>query len=530
MNFIELFTKNEYDHRPILRKNGHDFTLEEIKKFVAFQTEKFLKSDIKNVVLFADSNFDFIINFLGAVFARKEIFLLTDKTRLSQLDVDYILPENYSEISIPDYKFCQINPKEIFITLFTSGSTFSPKKFKKSLYNLLAESKDIYEQFYKKYSSDKTTVVATTNPAHMFSLTFYFILPFEHCYLIDTERVNFPEELDLKKNYILISTPAFLDRITDYELKSSPEIIFTAGSKLKKETFEVFEKNSVVVDIYGSTETSTIAYRTKSNDERLTIIDNVKLDTSADVITVESEYFLEDKLTIADAYEMVSDNQFILKNRTDRIVKILEKRVLLSEIESIINRHEFVKENYCLKHGDNLAAVVILNEKGREFFIKNGKLKTVQNIKNFCKNYSEIQPKKWKFLPEIPTTQCGKIDKEKIEKIFDLNLSLPFIISKKIEQNFLELKLIFYKNSNFFNGHFENFPIVPGVVQLFYVNFFTENMLGIKLPLTEAKKVKFSNIIPPDEEVILTIKNKENSIEYTYLSDDKIYSSGIFVK
>ena len=90
--------------------------------------------------------------------------------------------------------------------------------------------------------------------------------------------------------------------------------------------------------------------------------------------------------------------------------------------------------------------------------------------------------------------------------------------------------MIFYKNSNFFNGHFENFPIVPGVVQLFYVNFFTENMLGIKLPLTEAKKVKFSNIIPPDEEVILTIKNKENSIEYTYLSDDKIYSSGIFVK
>ena len=44
MNFIELFTKNEYDYRPILRKNGHDFTLEEIKKFVAFQTEKFLKS------------------------------------------------------------------------------------------------------------------------------------------------------------------------------------------------------------------------------------------------------------------------------------------------------------------------------------------------------------------------------------------------------------------------------------------------------------------------------------------------------
>ena len=90
--------------------------------------------------------------------------------------------------------------------------------------------------------------------------------------------------------------------------------------------------------------------------------------------------------------------------------------------------------------------------------------------------------------------------------------------------------MIFYKNSNFFNGHFENFPIVPGVVQLFFADFFTENFLGIKLPLTEAKKVKFSNIISPDKEVTLIIKEKENSVEYTYLSDDKIYSSGIFVK
>ena len=529
MNFIDFFTKNEYDNQPFLRKNGQEFTLKEIKKFVAFQREEFLKSDKENVVLFGDSNFDFMINFFGAVFAEKNIFLLTDKARLKQLDIDYILPENFEEFDVENYKFPTVNPKEISVILFTSGSTSSPKKFKKSLYNIIAESNDIYEQFYKDYPQG-TTVAATTNPAHMFSLTFYFILPFTFRFIIDTDRVNFPEELDLRENYILISTPAFLDRIIDYKMKNYPEIIFTAGSKLKKKTFEIFEKNSKVVDIYGSTETSTIAYRTDSSEEKLTLVNHVKLDTSADIITVSSEYFLEDFLTIADAYEMVGENQFVLKNRTDRIVKIMEKRVLLSEIESILNKHEFVKENYCLKYGDNLASAVVLTQKGMEFFIKNGKLKIVQEIKNFGKNFSEILPKKWKFIPEIPTTQTGKIDKEKIEKLFDLNLSFPLITSKKIDKNSLELKMIFYKNSNFFNGHFENFPIVPGVVQLFFADFFTENFLGIKLPLTEAKKVKFSNIISPDKEVTLMIKEKENSVEYTYLSDDKIYSSGIFVK
>ena len=76
MNFIDLFTKNEYDNRPFLRKNGRDFTLKEIKKFAAFQREKFLKSDKENVVLFGDSNFDFMINFFGAVFAKASISLI----------------------------------------------------------------------------------------------------------------------------------------------------------------------------------------------------------------------------------------------------------------------------------------------------------------------------------------------------------------------------------------------------------------------------------------------------------------------
>ena len=119
MNFIDFFTKNEYDNQPFLRKNGHEFTLKEIKKFVAFQRENFLKSDKENVVLFGDSNFDFMINFFGAVFAEKNIFLLTDKARLKQLDIDYILPENFEEFDVENYKFPTVNPKEISIILFT---------------------------------------------------------------------------------------------------------------------------------------------------------------------------------------------------------------------------------------------------------------------------------------------------------------------------------------------------------------------------------------------------------------------------
>ena len=73
-------------------------------------------------------------------------------------------------------------------------------------------------------------------------------------------------------------------------------------------------------------------------------------------------------------------------------------------------------------------------------------------------------------------------------------------------------------------------PILPGVVQLYFAKYFADDIFNIEIPPTEAKKVKFSNIIRPDTPVTLRLKNLEKSLEFTYLADDKTYSSGIFVK
>ena len=111
-----------------------------------------------------------------------------------------------------------------------------------------------------------------------------------------------------------------------------------------------------------------------------------------------------------------------------------------------------------------------------------------------------------------------------------MNLSLPFVVSRNISENSAEIELVFKHNCNFFKGHFDAMPILPGVVQLYYARFFIEDVFGIELGFSEVKKVKFSNIISPDIQVTLVLKNKENSVEYTYLADDKIFSSGIFIK
>ena len=42
-------------------------------------------------------------------------------------------------------------------------------------------------------------------------------------------------------------------------------------------------------------------------------------------------------------------------------------------------------------------------------------------------------------------------------------------------------------------------------------------------------KIKFSSIIKADEQVMLKLTKKESSVEFTYMADDKVCSSGIFV-
>ena len=73
-------------------------------------------------------------------------------------------------------------------------------------------------------------------------------------------------------------------------------------------------------------------------------------------------------------------------------------------------------------------------------------------------------------------------------------------------------------------------PILPGVVQLFYANWFAKNVFKIDISNKEAKKVKFTNIIHADTAVKLKLKNTEKNVEYSYEIDDKVYSSGVFVK
>lgn len=404
----------------------------------------------------------------------------------------------------------------------TSGSTGEPKTIIKSKDCMLAESRDLAKFF--KFSPD-TIFVSTVSDEFMYGTTFTVMLPKALNCKVDGERVVYPEDIKDYEKFVFVSTPSFLEKLAkyNYTFKHKPEMIISAGAKLDDKIFGYLEKISKgVTEIYGSTEAGVVAYRQKHN-AKLQFFENVKYINN----TISSPYFDESELELNDELEFFEDG-FIVKGRNDRIVKIQEKRISLDEIERDLNKSNLVKKSYCLKLGDKLCSAIILNNKGEKFLENFGKLELIKAIKKSAP-LNIITPKKWRFLTNLPTNERGKIDGARVKEWFNTNVTYPNIVKLENDGQNAEITLIFPKNSTFFKGHFPDFPILPGVVQLFFAKEFARDIFNLYFVPQKVKKVKFSSIIKPEMKVKLVLTRNEKSIEYKYINEEKTFSSGTFV-
>src|SRR5574344_578847 len=498
-DFLEYFSTEKFDDKIILNNSVRNYSLKNIKQIISRKIKQLGKISSENIVLNSDDNLVFILNFLACIFAKKEIFLLNDIKKINQLKDDYFLFEDNSLEPDDIIKFVSINPNNIFINFFTSGSSGKSKCIKKSLQNLINESHDLNSQF--KFSKN-LEFISTTTLNHLFGVTFHLMLPLNTGNIINTDSVYYPENIKIC-NACLVTSPSFLEKMEKYNVKleTLPEYIISAGAKLNNSTFDYANSISkLVIDIYGSTETGVIASRMASNEKRK-IFNGIKvLETGEDFTKIASEYSYNDFDILGD--KIKQNGEFLeLLGRCDRILKIQEKRISATELENEINKSKFVNQSYCFEFSKKIAILVSLTADGFDFAVKNGLLELKKKLKSNIK--------------------------DKFDKIFSLNLSLPLFLARRSENNYAELKLFFYKNCNFFQGHFEGFPIVAGVVQLFFANYFIQKEFGLDCHCGQIRKIKFANIIHADTILDLRLIKSEKGISFEYKSNEKIYSSGL---
>ncbi|MBX3486591.1 MAG: hypothetical protein KF798_01650 [Candidatus Paracaedibacteraceae bacterium] len=107
---------------------------------------------------------------------------------------------------------------------------------------------------------------------------------------------------------------------------------------------------------------------------------------------------------------------------------------------------------------------------------------------------------------------------------------LPLIVSQEIAERSISLFLKIPGDLYYLEGHFPGFPIVAGVVQLHWAVTFAQHFFDLPKAVRDVSKMKFSNLMRPDDSVCLTLilDDDKQLVSYRFDCEDKNYATGCF--
>ena len=114
--------------------------------------------------------------------------------------------------------------------------------------------------------------------------------------------------------------------------------------------------------------------------------------------------------------------------------------------------------------------------------------------------------------------------------------NLHGIVDEKIvekKENSVSLEFSIPESSDFFDGHFPEFKLLPAVAQFEVVTRFSRKYFNTQRYVPAIKRIKFSNPIRPDTNVHLNLEYRaeKSSVSFSMQDADiegKVYSSGSF--
>jgi acyl-coenzyme A synthetase/AMP-(fatty) acid ligase len=323
-------------------------------------------------------------------------------------------------------------PQDASVILFTSGSTGKPQKIVKPVSCLELESQWLCARWGTEFAG--TRFAATVAPHHMYGLSFAFMLPLSLGLPFATNGIKYHEQLHslaASHSLVFISSPAFLGRLDPALNTRKLRHVFSAGGPLKHEAARLVEQTcgDVPTEIYGTTETGIIAFRQQHQPEQVwTLFDDIVFSLSPDGNTslISPLVSPSDGFTLSDEIRMLPSEprHFELLGRKDRIVKIAEQRVSLTEIEQRLCQMDFLSEASVLtveKHGRvYVAAVLVLSRDGEQLLDAQGQAALLDNLRQALRSWISpvALPRYWRIVPAIPLNQQGKRSVAELQEMF----------------------------------------------------------------------------------------------------------------
>ena len=101
------------------------------------------------------------------------------------------------------------------------------------------------------------------------------------------------------------------------------------------------------------------------------------------------------------------------------------------------------------------------------------------------------------------------------------------------EENSVTLEFVIPATSDFFDGHFPEYKLLPAVAQFEIITRFSRKYFGTQRYVPNIKRIKFSAPIKPDTKIHLELTYKKDKSSVSFNMSDanvegKVYSSGSF--
>jgi acyl-coenzyme A synthetase/AMP-(fatty) acid ligase len=525
----------------------------------------------KNFALYLDDSIEFGAALLGAWHAGKTIWLSADTLEAScaslRASVDGFLghfpaalrplqPAADAHGDAHDGALAGALSSDMpVLVVFTSGSTGAAQAIPKKL-SQMANEVETLDVLFGRAAGD-AAVLATVSHQHIYGLLFKVLWPLSTGRAIHAMSIIYPEELApaiAVGPCVLIASPAHLKRLPEHLDWSGAarmlRTVFSSGGPLAPET--AFAAGGLLgeipVEVYGSSETGGIAWRQRSRcgDDSWLPFPTVawRLTAEDGTLEVRSPHLEDDNwLTLADRAGRVGEQRFMLLGRSDRIVKIEEKRISLSAMEATLLASGLAAEARVVLcepaagERQRLAAFIVPSAEGRALLEADGK--TALNARLRAALAATVEavalPRRWRYLDQMPVNAQGKTTLAALLALLDNDDGvvgqrprLPQLRELEREAHRVLLEVTAPASLLYFDGHFDVAPILPGVVQVDWAIHYGRRYFDLPPAFKGINALKFQQVIQPDQPIQLELVHDtvKGSLQFRYVSDAGQHASG----
>ena len=431
------------------------------------------------------------------------------------------------------------------LVVHTSGSTGAPQAIHKRLSQLTTEVATL-ERLFGAALGD-ADVIATVSHQHIYGLLFKVLWPLAAGRAIHAHSLAYPEQLAAalsRRPGVLVATPAHLKRLPEHIAWSAAagmlRAVFSSGGPLPPEAGAACARllGQIPTEIFGSSETGGVAWRRRGpvSNGAWEAMPGVEWRTGEDgELQVRSPHLDSDAwLALADRAEAAGGAQFVLLGRSDRVVKIEEKRVSLDAIEAALLAGGMAREARVLlmPQGEGarqaLAAFVVLSETGRSVLVESGKAGLDRRLRAQLARVVEAValPRRWRYLDQLPVNAQGKTTQAAMLALLGATHPLATTIEQDAGRVLLGLGVP--ASLAYFDGHFRQAPILPGVVQVDWAIHYARAHFALAPAFRGINALKFQQVIRPDAPLFLELSHDavKGSVQFRYFSDAGPHAGG----